>query len=905
MLSQTQIAALAELYEYLADVDARGGIPADQAPFDRQAHYRLAEYCVAFDMDLVPWHRLPPDVLEAKDLKRYRNGEYADYGIDCASTDLRTAVQVKWHGPKTRVTFREACTFKGLSEIVGAERLVLVRTAGSGLSQYVPLLARIEHTEMLESRIVEVCKLARQMFAPAPVAVAAVEPVALSEDSVSYLEELLDGLDLSELSAAVEALSAAAAVDASPATAAVEAPPEAVGTLQLRPYQLEAVERIAAVLGGGGRVATLELPCGSGKTVIIADYIRRGRLSNPASKFAILIPSTLLLRQHCARIAEHCPSLKITCAGGGQLPNKNADVFVAVYNSSHLLQGTPFQAVFVDEAHHMAAEFQAMQFEPDTDEDDAAQEAVAERAYAKVARGLHSEAFVLMSATYPEGIHVDYKYELRQAIDQGYLCDYHVAIPVFGEGAIASEHLAGLVSQHPEWTRVLAYCNSLAEAAAFCQRLKAAGVRSAWFGGDMPLAERQGIVDDFERGVYRALVTVHTLGEGVDIPAADCALFVEPRGSRIDVVQCVGRVLRLCPARGKSLATVVLPTTNERAALERFLRCMTQADPELRRCALASMKGRISMLVADDQLVEAAELLRESMYNRMGILLKCQWERNFELLREYLTARGKYPVDRELYRGTNIGGWISRQKQDKRTGAAWLTKLRIETLEALPGWRWNDDDIRDAQWMATYRDLQAYVLAHKQLPSARNAGSLGIWMNNHKVTLRTSGAIDDITLTRKALLESLPGWNWGNDDKWEQTYQRVVAYEQEHGKLPPTTGKHKVPILSNWLASQKAALKVARDAGKPIPARLQKLQALPGFGKTREISWLDNYALLTEYIEVHGRFPPEKDGMYRDENLGNWVANVRRSFQNPPVKIPEAEMNTRKELMAALPGWRW
>ncbi|MEI7833832.1 MAG: DEAD/DEAH box helicase family protein, partial [bacterium] len=55
----------------------------------------------------------------------------------------------------------------------------------------------------------------------------------------------------------------------------------------------------------------------------------------------------------------------------------------------------------------------------------------------------------------------------------------------------------------------------------------------------------------------RILSNVRCLSEGVDVPALDAVLFLTPRNSQIDVVQSVGRVMRISP--GKKLGYVVLP----------------------------------------------------------------------------------------------------------------------------------------------------------------------------------------------------------------------------------------------------------------------------------------------------------------------------------------------------------
>lgn len=58
-------------------------------------------------------------------------------------------------------------------------------------------------------------------------------------------------------------------------------------------------------------------------------------------------------------------------------------------------------------------------------------------------------------------------------------------------------------------------------------------------------------------GLCRVLSNVRCLSEGVDVPALDAVMFLNPRNSIVDVVQSVGRVMRR--AEGKAYGYVILP----------------------------------------------------------------------------------------------------------------------------------------------------------------------------------------------------------------------------------------------------------------------------------------------------------------------------------------------------------
>jgi predicted helicase len=67
----------------------------------------------------------------------------------------------------------------------------------------------------------------------------------------------------------------------------------------------------------------------------------------------------------------------------------------------------------------------------------------------------------------------------------------------------------------------------------------------------------QWLKDGADGNVCRILSNARCLSEGVDVPALDAVLFLTPRGSQIDVVQSVGRVMR--KAAGKKVGYIILP----------------------------------------------------------------------------------------------------------------------------------------------------------------------------------------------------------------------------------------------------------------------------------------------------------------------------------------------------------
>ena len=78
--------------------------------------------------------------------------------------------------------------------------------------------------------------------------------------------------------------------------------------------------------------------------------------------------------------------------------------------------------------------------------------------------------------------------------------------------------------------------------------------------------KRNDIVQEFAKSDKALITNARCLTEGVDVPNIDCIVFADPRKSRVDIVQALGRALR--KKEGKEWGYVILPiiydnTTNE------------------------------------------------------------------------------------------------------------------------------------------------------------------------------------------------------------------------------------------------------------------------------------------------------------------------------------------------------
>lgn len=195
-----------------------------------------------------------------------------------------------------------------------------------------------------------------------------------------------------------------------------------------------------------------------------------------------------------------------------------------------------------------------------------------------------------------------------RAVEQGLLTDYKVLILTVDEGRVAKTLQQGLSGGEGElrlddaakiigcWNamakrtgtfadgsgfaegeapmkRAVAFARSIADSKAIASRFNE--VVDAYddaddevlrcevehVDGTYNMLQRNKLLDWLKQDAgpanARILSNARCLSEGVDVPGLDAVLFLHPRNSVVDVVQSVGRVMRLAP--GKNYGYIILP----------------------------------------------------------------------------------------------------------------------------------------------------------------------------------------------------------------------------------------------------------------------------------------------------------------------------------------------------------
>ncbi len=413
-------------------------------------------------------------------------------------------------------------------------------------------------------------------------------------------------------------------------------------------------------------------------------------------------------------------------------------------------------------------------------------------------------------------------------------------------------------------------------------------------------------LEDGERGL---LANARCLSEGVDVPTLDGVAFIDPRGSEVDIVQAVGRAIRL--ADDKTIGTIIIPV---------FIDTETDPDTALNDSSFNSVWRVIKALRAHDaELAEQIDTLRRELGRsgraripdkihlnvarsvggafadafdvRLVEKTSARWEFWYGLLERYVdeNSTARVPVDYVIGRYA-LGQWASVQRNlhSNRT----LSAERRAKLERLPGWAW---DVLADQWTMWMDLMHQFVSEHGHanvpFPFIVGEYNLRSWV----ATQRTLHKRGELSEERVRELEALPGWLWDVlDDNWSRNYNGLKKFADRagHARAPQRFVDDDGLKLGQWVAVQRI------HRSEMSPDRKALLEALPGWSWTPTTdAWERSYGFLKAFVEREGHARVPNGHLEDGFRLGQWVTDQRVKRD----KLPDSQL----ERLNSTPGWIW
>ncbi|WP_217561791.1 DEAD/DEAH box helicase [Streptomyces sp. GbtcB6] len=519
---------------------------------------------------------------------------------------------------------------------------------------------------------------------------------------------------------------------------------------------------------------------------------------------------------------------------------------------------------------------------------------------------------------------VAYKLKLSEAIRLGLVAPYQVlcldirdpelyaamTTEATGSDVVRGARLAAVqtglmrAAAQERFRRVLSFHSRVGEAEAMAAAVPVTAGRLAeddpaafppaeqvwaeWLYGEHAPAHRRRVLDEFAsdflgapefegrdvRAELRVLSSVRVLGEGVDTAECDAVLFADARGSVVDIVQMVGRALRMRPGVGK-LATLIVP-----------------------------------VFLGEDE--DANELLTSDAYGTLAKILGALRAHDTETIEALADprVRNAHPGVGEDDVDQDHDGEDSNEEQDVvRVGAAAAGVLRFSeerdpaALTAFVRLRvidpeaayWRRGIEAATRWRRETGNSELRVPYTYVTPEdwpAIGGHPLGMWVADQ----RRYYAAGTLEASRVAELEAL-GMVWSvQASAWEAGLAVARSYAAVHGHLLPPTGAvwDDFP-LGVWAKNQRAAARRTAEnaerrqagetdvayAGELSEGRLEALADVdPGWCPAWEIGWQRGYRLALTHVKAGGALPARPGELIvQGEDLGVWIAGQRTGWE--------------------------
>ncbi|MET9779154.1 Helicase associated domain protein [Streptomyces sp. NPDC006367] len=512
-----------------------------------------------------------------------------------------------------------------------------------------------------------------------------------------------------------------------------------------------------------------------------------------------------------------------------------------------------------------------------------------------------------------------YTLTLSEAIDRGICAPYQVVCVDITDTQLQAAQLLGAEGRSDEvrgarlaalqtallkasseegFRRTLVFHHLVKEAEAFAaglpdvaERLHAAdpalypkAVWADWLCGEHKPGYRRRVLGEFAAGIAGDgavvekgfLGSVKVLGEGVDTRNCDSVYFADVRGSMPDLVQAVGRALRMQPGEGK-VASLVVPvllgpgetadnmlTSRAFGGLAKLLEALRAHDARVvEQLAEQQAPSRVRGVQSRSGAEEGEEVGSDRSDRGLSVpareLLKFSTPRDPAQLAAFINLRVLNPEHAHWRRGVEAAVIYQRLHGDLKVPFTYRVPAGDEQALEAGGWPASLAGFPLGQWIADNRRFYARGVMGEE---------------------------------RVAQLEKL-GMVWSHFDvAWEEGLAAARGWATEAGHLlAPLDATFQGYRVGIWLKNQRAAARKAaeieqrRAEGLPVPSwagalsaeRREQLEDIdPAWCPAWPVEWQRCFHLVRLHLEAGGTLPASPGTVvHQGEDLGRWVRTVR------------------------------
>ncbi len=739
---------------------------------------------------------------------------------------------------------------------------------------------------------------------------------------------------------------------------------------KLRGYQMEAIEALNQDWDG---VKLLNLPCGTGKTVIFANHVRDKAYKN----IFIISPKKVHVKQNLDRIKSFVPDYETLLLDSDKEGSTSFEDLENILDKNSVVSTTLdsaetlFRQLFYGESDIESEYDESSDNEESDSEDESIEESIEsdEESQYESNYDLSNSILIideahnllnrdelikivksfpkvlLVTATPPSsmeeilGCEIIYKYPFRKAIEEGYICDYQVYLPLLTTN---EENVSSVLIEKPlelndlddvmtkkclylfngmlqtGSRKCIVYLSSHDDCRLFINTFNEVNNRyhylPVWTNmiiSDISQAERTNILRDFQResDELKILCSIQILDEGVDIPSCDSVFItnVSEHSSSIRTVQRICRANRKVDNNPNKKANCFL-WTDDLNSIVGCLSLLKENDIEFHR--------KIRMINNDYTLnnnIERKEFeVQECEKMNDFIRVKCMslediWEMKRHVLFRFCDEYSRVPKNHESFENIKIGQWFGYQK--KIINKKWCSVYNILSKNYIVKNELdrylNEKELRSKQIIYSFEEkkklLIKYVNENNRVPSQGTTkcknNNLGVFYNAIKCKVKNNlspiyreyqhiGIIKtDFDRLINNRIEKSKRIKYTKEEK----KNLLIKYVNENNKVPSgKIMKYENFYLGYFYTDEKKKIKdnqsLIYKEYQHIPLIISDFDRL--INKRKAESAKNQYTieekknLLIKFVNEKYKVPSGKKKIYENFNISSFYSNLKKKVED-------------------------
>jgi superfamily II DNA or RNA helicase len=455
--------------------------------------------------------------------------------------------------------------------------------------------------------------------------------------------------------------------------------------------------------------------------------------------------------------------------------------------------------------------------------------------------------------------------------------------------------------------------------------------------GKSSMKSKNNIIKEFTKSPLAILTSARVLNEGVNIPVVDSVCFIDNRFSLIDIIQCIGRALRLDLTNPTKLAKIIIPIIIKKedtdsldkleysngifGNLSRIIKMMSSVDEGIVEYFTSILNGKKTIterkILKNINYLEQGEVIATNIkvddwIKSIGLEI---WKNTdsfnykFELFKEFVENNGRCPIHKEEYKDIKIGRWFQTQKgkitSDKSPE---YIKLNInsvvkENLDKCLGTKKLNEDKPDLSFDEKLELFKGFVEINNRCPIHKeeyNDVKIGIWFHSQKGKITSDKSPEYIKLNINPIVkENLDKYletKKLNEDKpdlsFDEKLELFKGFVEINNRCPVQKEEYNDVKIGIWFHSQKGKIisdkspeYIKLNINPIVKENLDKYLENKKLNEDKpDLSFDEKNELFKEFVEINNRCPVNKEE-YKNVKIYNWFQTQKGKMTSD--KSPE------------------